>query len=288
MKKFVVLTAVLLVTALGITACAVPSMGKLEIVGTSEPAEAVAGGTEGEAESADQSEAAAAPAEEPSAEATSTLDQQQMQELVEEGIVPKEAAKEEDGASVYDEQEINNALQKYADRISCKTTMISGNNMIVQVQNGNDVTIPVVTVHVNYPEGEKPYDFYQFSPGSQIIVPVEKGSGDLPPAVTASISVTMNANQYTDISKDLAVAENSTDTEYTLTITNSSTLVCQRISATALFSDDSGIICAQMTSSETTIGPGRTATLTFSLPESMTAEGKTFTTASYQINEAIG
>ena len=63
MKKFVVLTAVLLVTALGITACAVPSMGKLEIVGTSEPAEAAAGGTEGEAESADQSEAAAAPAD---------------------------------------------------------------------------------------------------------------------------------------------------------------------------------------------------------------------------------
>ena len=45
MKKFVVLTAVLLVTALGITACAVPSMGKLEIVGTSEPAEAAARGS---------------------------------------------------------------------------------------------------------------------------------------------------------------------------------------------------------------------------------------------------
>ena len=66
------------------------SMGKLEIVGTSEPAEAAAGGTEGEAESAEaESEAAAAPAEEPSAEATSTLDQQQMQELVEEEIVPQ-------------------------------------------------------------------------------------------------------------------------------------------------------------------------------------------------------
>ncbi|WP_066685603.1 hypothetical protein [Christensenella intestinihominis] len=289
MKKFVVLTAVLLVTALGVTACAVPSMGKLEIVGTPEPAEAAAGEAEGEAESADQSEeAAAAPAKEPSEEAAPTLDQQQVQELVEDGIVPKDAVKEEDGNSVYDEQEVNNALQKYVDRISCKTTMISGNNMIVQVQNGNDVTIPLVTVHVNYPEGEKPYDFYQFVPGGQIIIPVEKGSGELPPAVTASVSVSMNANQYTDISQDLTMAENSTGTEYRLTITNSSTLVCQKISATVLFSDDSGIICAQMTSSENTIAPGRTVTLTFALPESMTAEGKTFTSASYQINEAIG
>lgn len=288
MKKFVMLTAVVLVTALGITACAMPSIGKMEIIGTPEPAEAAAGEAESQAAASDQSEEAAAPAEEPSADASSTLDQQQVQELVDEGIVPRDALKEEGGAAVYDEQEINNALQKYADRIICQTTMISGNNMIVQVQNGNDVTIPVVTVHVNYPEGEKLYDFYQFSPGGEIVVPVEKGSGDLPPAVSANVSVTMNTNQYTDISKELTIEESSTETEYTLTITNSSPLACQKVSATALFADDSGIICARMASLASTIAPGGTATLTFPFPETMTEEGKGFTGVSYRINEAIG
>ena len=186
-----------------------------------------------------------------------------MQELVEEGIVPEAAVKQEDGDAVYDEQEVGRALQEYADRISCSPTMISGNNMIIEVRNGNDVTIPMVTVHVNYPDGEKTYNFYQFAPGGTIIVPVEKDDGDLPPAVTASVSVTMNANSRTDISDSLAVEESMTDTSYTLTITNHSSFACQNISVTALFSDDSGIICAQTASSDETVLSGKSTQLTF-------------------------
>ncbi len=199
MKKLVALAAVLFAAAACMTACAVSisDMGKVEIVSTPEPAEAAVEAAD-EAGAGEDSSAEESAAEE---SAAPSLGQQQMQELVEEGIVPEAAVKQEDGTSVYDEQEINRALQEYADRISCSPTMISGNNMIIEVRNGNDVTIPTVTVHVNYPSGEKTYDFCQFAPGGTIIVPVEKDDGDLPPAVTASVSVTMNANSRTDISR---------------------------------------------------------------------------------------
>ncbi len=286
MKKLVALAAVVFAAAACMTACAVSisDMGKIEIVSTPEPAETAAG------TAVEEGMEAASPAEEPAAEeaASPSLDQQQMQELVEEGIVPEAAVKQEDGDAVYDEQEVGRALQEYADRISCSPTMISGNNMIIEVRNGNDVTIPMVTVHVNYPDGEKTYNFYQFAPGGTIIVPVEKDDGDLPPAVTASVSVTMNANSRTDISDSLAVEESMTDTSYTLTITNHSSFACQNISVTALFSDDSGIICAQTASSDETVLSGKSTQLTFTLPEKLTEKGVTFTKASYCINEAVG
>lgn len=282
MKKLVVLMAVLLTSAIGFTACSVPDIGKIEIVNAGKEA---AGGEQEAAPAQGAQENVPA---EPEPQESAPLNDTQMQELIDEGIVPKDAAKDEKGNTVYNTQEVGDALKKYAERIDCKTTVIGGNNMIVQVKNLNDVAIPKLTVHVNYPDGEKTYDFCQTAPGSEIVIPVERGSGDLPPAVSANVSVSMNNNQYTDVSSKFGVEESKTDTAYTLTLTNASDRACQKLNVTALFSDDSGVVYALMQSAPETILSGGTTTLTFEFPKSLSEAGTKFKKASYVINEAIG
>lgn len=284
MKKMVVLTVVLLVSAIGFTACSVPNMGKMEIINAVKEATGTA-----EAPAAPEAaDSAAAPSAVPSAEASSALNDAEMQELIDEGIVPEDVVSEEDGNTVYNKQEINDVLKKYTKRIDCKTTVINGNNMIVQVKNNNDVTIPKLTVHVNYPSGEKVYDFCQIPSGGQIVIPVEKGNGDLPPAVSADASVSMNSNEYVGLSSNLNVVESKTKTSYTLTLTNTADRACKKLNVAVLFSNDSGVICALTASAPGEIAPGASTTLTFTLPQSLIDAGLSFTGASYVINEAVG
>lgn len=286
MKKLVVLTAVLLVSAIGFTACAVPNIGKMEIINAAK--EKAAGAEQAPAEQNDAPAADAGEGAEAAPQETAALNDAEMQELIDEGIVPKEAAQGQDGNKVYNQQEINDAIKKYTERIECKTTVIGGNNMIVQVKNNNDITIPKLTVHVYYPEGEKAYDFCQTPAGRQIVIPVEKGEGDLPPAVSADVSVSMNSNEYVDLLPMLNITENKTNSSYMLTIANAADRACRKLSITVLFSDDSGVICALSSTAPDSIAAGASTTFTFTLPQSLVDAGAAFTTASYTVNEALG
>lgn len=284
MKKLIALTAVLVSASALMTSCSMPNVGKIEIVNTPAPVEAEAGDTA--AEGASEENTVLSP------ETTSSAEEAAVSSS-EDQVQAAPASSEEDaggkaGFSAASEQIPESSSQQYADLIQCRPTMISGNNMIIEVQNENEVPIPMVTVHVHYPDQEKSYNFYQFAPGGTIIVPVEKGDGDLPPAVTADISVSMDTGTRMDLSKDIAVSESLTDTAYTLTLTNNSGFACQNISVTALFANDSGIVYAQMASANETILSGKSTQITIPFPETMLNQGITFTKASYCINEAIG
>lgn len=277
MKKLVVLTAVLLVSAIGVTACSVPNIGKMEIINAvKEAAE--------EAQEPDVQESAAAPeAQAPDAGGATASDEGQ--EAAVEENVPQVAAQNEKGEGGKEEKE---GKDKYAERIECKTAVIGGNNMIVQVKNNNDIPIPTLTVHVNYQDGKKSYDFHQVPPGGQIVIPVEKGEGDLPPAVSADVSVCMDENEYTGLSSLLNIAESKTNSAYTLSVTNTADIACRKMTIAVLFSNETGVICVLTTTSPEMLAPGASTTFTFTLPQSFTDEGISFTNATYVMNEAVG
>ncbi|MEG1473804.1 MAG: hypothetical protein RSC25_06765 [Christensenella sp.] len=278
MRKILLLSAALLVSMISFTACAVPNIGEMEIVSAAKT-------TQIAADSPTKTDVAA---HEPASAPSEPLSETEIDALVKGGIVPESAVTEENGVPIYDTQQITDALQKYIDRIECKTTMIGGNNMLVLVKNTNDLAIPTLTVHVFYPDGEKLYDFHQTTPGKEIAIPVDKGDGELPPAVSANVSVSMNNNQYTDISSALGAEETKTDSSYTLKLTNASAYACQKLSVTAIFSNDTNILYTEMLNAPQTISPNDTVDLTFDFPSELARAGEKFTNVSYTINEAVG
>ncbi len=280
MRKLVVLTAVLLVSAIGVTACSVPNIGKMEIIN------AVKGAAEEAQEPATQDAAAAQDAQDPNAGGAAASDEGQ-DPAVEENV-PEVAAQNEKEAGGKEEKEGKDDPKKYAERIECKTAVIGGNNMIVQVKNNNDMPIPTLTVHVNYQDGKKSYDFYQVPSGGQIVIPVEKGEGDLPPAVSADVSVCMDENEYTGLSSLLNVEQSKTNSAYKLTVTNTADIACRKMSIAVLFSNETGVICVLTTSAPEPLAPGASTTFTFTLPQSFTDAGVSFTNAAYVMNEAVG
>lgn len=276
MKKAVVLIAVLLVSAIGFTACSVPNIGEMEVVNASEDSQV-------ETSTPPINDSSKENTGEQVTEETPPPDDNQTTEPPKEALVPDSNQQKTEDVSISAGE-----LQQYTDLISCKTTVISNNNMIVQVKNNNAVVIPMLTVNVHYPNETKSYNFHQVPSNGNIAIPVEKESGDLPPAVSADITVSMKDNQYTDVSSALEVSESHTDTSYTLTIVNTSDRACQKLNITALFSDNSGVFCAQNMKASETVLSGGTTSITFTLPQKMIDEEVAFTSVSYVINEAVG
>ncbi len=298
MKKMVLLIAVLCAAAVGFTACSFfPNAGEIEIIKSSLDAAQ----KQGEEKQSDGNETETAPTQEGAdgedaaqetqaavdPEPTEGMSGSEVEALVEEGIVPKEAMNSENGETTYDNQIITDTLQKYADNIVCKTIMIGGNNVMVQAVNNNDVTIPKATICITISDQEQSYDFYQMKAGAEILIPIEKGKGELPPAVSAKAAVSMAANEYTDISDRMEITPSQTDKEFSLSVKNNSDKPCRKLSITAKLYEGSTIIYAELSRKEDGIPPGASAVLKFSLPDAKGKENGRFDKAEYVLNEAL-
>lgn len=293
MKKMVALVVALCTAALGFTACSIPNAGKLEIIKSPTVA---AGSQEAASETQDDSnetdmqeetgqpEATPEPAADP--EPTEGMSKAEVEALVQEGVVPKEAVNSDGEATTYDNQKIADALQKCADNITCKTIMIGGNNVVVQAVNNNDVTIPKLSVVVTVSDAEQTYDFYQVKAAGEVLIPISKGSGELPPAVSAKTVISMTANEYTNIADQLEFTPSMTDTQYKLAVKNNSDKACKRLSITAKLYSGSTVVYTELVEKSEALAPGSVSSFEFTLPDSMAGSGVSFDKADFVVNEA--
>lgn len=256
-----------------LSACALPEPGKVQVISSAKPSESVPSAPEEPSESSGES----------------PLTDDEISELIREGIVPEDAAQKSSGAAVYDERKVQDSIEKYRERVECTSTIIAGNNMIIQVKNTNDIAIPKMVVELSSPDMSQKQDlvFYQVGAGRSIVIPIEKKPDELPPAMDASVNVFMTANEYSDITDQINIQSEQTEEGIKLTVQNNAQQVCRMFSVTVKFADDTGIVYAQMKQTDTPIEAGGSAELAFGLSEELKEAGVTFNRIEYVINQAV-
>ncbi|MEG1584613.1 MAG: hypothetical protein RR361_06140, partial [Anaerovorax sp.] len=149
------------------------------------------------------------PTEEPREE----LSDDAIKDMVQDGILPQDMVEENGEAIVYDHQKLENLMEQYRDNVKCTSTIIAGNNMVIQVENANDFTIPKIVVRLSSPDTDQKQDmiFYQVRSQGKIVIPIEKKPDELPPAVVAEAIAFMTENDYRDIADRLTIVEQPTD-----------------------------------------------------------------------------
>ena len=272
MKKILIMSMSMLMIVYTLSACALPDPGKVQIIASAQP-----------------SESAPSSAPEPSESSTQPLTDDEINELIQEGIIPEDAATESDGGEVYDERKVQDSIEKYREQIKCTSTIITGNNMIVQVKNANDIAIPKVVVSLCSPDTAQKYElvFYQVSAGRNIVIPIEKKPNELPPAVDTEVSVFMTANEYSDITDRINVEIEQTEEGAALNIQNNADRECRLLSITVKFANDTEIVYAQMKQNEGAIEAGGSAQLLFELPEELKEQEQPYNHIEYVINQAV-
>ena len=268
MKRIMIMSLAVLLSACVFTACSYPGSGKMQVIPSDPPAEKT-------------------PQPE-DAENDQGLSEDQIQELIREGIVPEDAENEEGDLTFYDNEKINEALDQYSQRMECTTQVLASNDMLVRVKNANDIVIPKVVVSlIASGAEERQEEFYQVLPGGVIVIPVERGSGELPPAVAAEATVSLNENGYTNIADSISISQQETETGVDFTIRNQSDRPCLMFSVTAEFWDESGVIYAQEKRNDGEIAPGASIGLSFCLPEDMKEQGISYTKVECVVNQAV-
>lgn len=272
MKKILVVMIGAFTLICTLNACALPNAGKVQVIASPEPA-----GTAStpEVSSAPSGEGEETPdgAGKPAAESTEA----------------QGAATEENGSSdiLHDEKETQAQAEEYGKGVMCTSTIIAGNNMIVQVRNTNEITIPKVTVALNSPEDSHELVFYQVSAGKSISIPIEKKPNELPPAVNAEASVSMEENEYVDITKQVSVSVEQVDGGAQLTVSNGAAQACKLLNITVKFANNTDIVYAQMRELQEPIGPGESVVLSFLLPQELKDGGTAFDRVEYVLNQAV-
>lgn len=273
MKKILIMSISMLMIVYTLSACALPEPGKVQVISSAKPSESFPS-------------AAAKPSE---SSGEPPLTDEEISALIQEGIVPEDAAQESSGNAVYDERKVQDSIEKYRERVECTSTIIAGNNMIIQVKNTNEIAIPKMVVELSSPDMSQKQDlvFYQVGAGRSIVIPIEKKPDELPPAMDASVSVFMTANEYSDITDKINVSSEQADEGIKLTVQNNAQQACQMFSITVKFADDTGIVYAQMKQTDTPIEAGGSAELAFGLSEELKEAGVTFNRIEYVINQAV-
>ncbi|MEA5003562.1 MAG: hypothetical protein VB081_08695, partial [Christensenella sp.] len=106
MKKILVIMIGALTLVCTLSACALPNAGKIQVISSPEPA---------------PSAPEASPP--PSDEAGEALTDDEIGELIEEGVVPQDAASAEEGGTKYDEKKAQATIEEYRERIECTSTI---------------------------------------------------------------------------------------------------------------------------------------------------------------------
>ncbi|MEA4853122.1 MAG: hypothetical protein VB082_02465 [Christensenella sp.] len=265
MKKYLILTLAAALALCAFVGCSFSGAGKVQVIPSEEPAKTP----------------------EPEEAESQGLSDDQIQELIREGIVPEEAQQEDDDLTFYDYGKVKDALDRYNDKLICNTLILPDNEVLVQIENTNDVTVPMVGISLYFPDAgtQEERQFYQIAPGGVIVIPLEGTEGKLPRAVAADTYVSMNQNNYTDIRASLAIEEKTDEKGSELTITNNADKPCRRMSVTIKFLNSTGVAYAQEKSLETAIAPGQNTVLDFEVPDDV-EEG--FESVEYIVNEAVG
>lgn len=270
MKKILVVMIGALTLICTLNACALPHPGEVQVISSPEP-----------------SPEDPSPSPTYSDEAVEPLTDDEIGELIEEGVIPQDTAGAESGDTKYDEEKAQALIEAYRENVECTATILTGNNMIVQVKNKNNVTIPKLTITLGLPEGKHELIFYQVGAGRDISIPIEKKRNELPPAVDTKVSVSMAANGHLDMIDKINVSIEQHGEDVRLAIQNGAEQTCAMLSITVKFLNGIDMVYAQMQEIESPIEPGGETSFTFSLPEDLKEEGVTFDRIEYALNQAV-